>query len=145
MSDLDASAQDFIARMLLSPQSASLKLQLISASPGRVALRLPWRAELAGDPDAGVIAGGAVTTLLDHVCGLAVGSTRPAGAASSTLDLRIDYMRAAAPRADVTGEAHCYRITHNIAFVRAQAYDADASDPVATAQGVFMLIGESAS
>jgi len=133
-----------LERMLASPQSASLGLQFVTAGPAKVALRLPWREELVVDPDTGVIAGGAVTTLLDHVCGLSVGMAQ-GGASSSTLDLRIDYMRAAAPRGDVIGEAHCYRITHNIAFVRGQAYDADPSDPIATAQGVFVLVAGSAA
>ena len=136
---------DFIERMLQSPQCASLNMLLVSVGPARVAVRLPWREDLAGDPDTGVIAGGAVTTLLDHVCGLAVGATSAEGTRSSTLDLRIDYMRAAAPRSGVTGEAHCYRITHNIAFVRGQAYDGEPSDPIATAQGVFVLAPASAS
>jgi len=145
MSDAADLPIDFIERMLQSPQCASLNLQLVSVGPARVAVRLPWREELAGDPDTGVIAGGAVTSLLDHVCGLAVGATSSEGTRSSTLDLRIDYMRAAAPRADVTGEAHCYRITHNIAFVRGQACDGDPADPIATAQGVFVLAPASAS
>jgi hypothetical protein len=36
-------------------------------------------------------------------------------------------------------EAHCYCLTHAIAFVRAVAYDLDKADPVATAQSAFML------
>ena len=35
-------------------------------------IRVPYRPEWVGDPDTGVLAGGLVTTLLDHVGGLAV-------------------------------------------------------------------------
>ena len=38
----------------------------------RVRIRVPYREDLVGDPETGVLAGGLVTTLLDHVGGLAV-------------------------------------------------------------------------
>ena len=87
-----------------------------------------------------MIAGGVVTSLLDHTCGLAMASaagTEPFSTA--TLDLRIDYMRAAAPGAGVVAEAHCYKLTRTIGFVRAEAWDVDRSDLVATAQAAFVL------
>ena len=93
-----------------------------------------------GDPDTQVIAGGVVTSLLDHTCGLAMASGAGAEAFSTaTLDLRIDYMRPAAPRTGVIAEAHCYKLTRTIGFVRAEAWDVDRSDLVATAQAAFVL------
>jgi uncharacterized protein (TIGR00369 family) len=122
------------------PQAAALGFKFVSVDRARGVLEVPWREDLVGDPDTGVIAGGVVTSLLDHVCGLAVSAaadTVPFGTA--TLDLRIDYMRAAAPRAGITAEAHCYKVTRTVAFVRAQAWDVDASDLIATAQGAFVV------
>jgi len=124
-------------KMIGSAQSAALGFELVDVSPARGTLKVPWREDLVGDPDTGVIAGGVVTTLLDHVCGLAMNTGIVDGPTGPTLDLRIDYMRPAAPRAAVTAEAHCYKITRSIAFVRASAYDVDPSDPIATAQGAF--------
>ncbi len=123
------------------PQASALGFKLISVEPSRGSILTPWREELVGDPDAGVIAGGVITALLDHVCGLAVTSRSLEGGflSTATLDLRIDYMRPAAPRADVTASAHCYKLTRNIAFVRAHAFDADPEDPIATAQAAFVL------
>ncbi|HEY8573366.1 MAG TPA: PaaI family thioesterase [Phenylobacterium sp.] len=124
------------------PQAAALGFKFVSVGEARGSLEVPWREDLVGDPHTGVIAGGVVTSLLDHTCGLAIASAAasiggPFGTA--TLDLRIDYMRPAAPRAGVTAEAHCYKLTRSIAFVRAQAWDADPSDPIATAQAAFVL------
>jgi uncharacterized protein (TIGR00369 family) len=124
-----------------APQAAALGFRLVSVEPFKGRLAVPWREDLVGDPDTGVIAGGVVTTLLDHVCGLSIMSGAGERLPTATLDLRIDYMRAAKPRAGVTAEAHCYKVTRTIAFVRAQAWDDDPADPIATAQAAFVLQG----
>ncbi|HEV2081133.1 MAG TPA: PaaI family thioesterase [Brevundimonas sp.] len=104
-----------------------------------VRLRVPWREDLVGDAGTGVIAGGLVTTLLDHVGGLAVWTALDAFRPLATLDLRVDYMRAAAPRRDLFAEAECFRLTHSVGFVRAWAFEDDPSDPVAASQAAYML------
>ena len=105
----------------------------------RVRIRVPWREDLVGDPDTGVLAGGLVTALLDHVGGLAVWIALGRFEPIATLDLRVDYMRAAEPRRDLIAEARCYRLTHSIAFVRAWAFEDGPEDPVAAAQAAYML------
>ena len=105
----------------------------------RVRIRVPWRGDLVGDPDTGVLAGGLVTALLDHVGGLAVWIALDRFEPIATLDLRVDYMRAAEPGRDLIAEARCYRLTHSIAFVRAWAFEDGPDDPVAAAQAAYML------
>ncbi|MDZ4109813.1 MAG: PaaI family thioesterase [Brevundimonas sp.] len=105
----------------------------------RVRIRVPWREDLVGDPDTGVLAGGLVTALLDHVGGLAVWIALDRFEPIATLDLRVDYMRAAEPRRDLIAEARCYRLTHSIAFVRAWAFEDGPDDPVAAAQATYVL------
>jgi len=114
-------------------------MRLVAAEFGQATLKAPYRADLVGDPDTGVISGGVVTTLLDHTCGHAVAMAMAIAGPVATLDLRIDYMRKAEPHHDLFAHAHCYKLTHSIAFVRATAYDRDINDPVATAQAAFML------
>ena len=141
MSDVPEYMREMSQRMVGgTPQSAALGFRFVSVAPARGSLEVPWREDLVGDPDTGVIAGGVVTSLLDHTCGMAISAA--AGAepfSTATLDLRIDYMRPAAPRAGVTAEAHCYKVTRTIAFVRAQAWDADPADPIATVQAAFVI------
>lgn len=105
----------------------------------RVRIRAPWREDLVGDPDTGVLAGGLVTALLDHVGGLAVWIALDRFEPIATLDLRVDYMRAAEPRRDLIAEARCYRLTRSIAFVRAWAFENEPDDPVAAAQATYVL------
>ena len=107
-------------------------------------MRAPYAEHLVGDPDTGVIHGGVITAMLDNACGRAVHLARleagvDADGSIATLDLRIDYMSSAEPGKDLYAEAHCYRLTRNVAFVRASAYTDSLEDPVATAVGAFML------
>ncbi len=122
-----------------TPQAAALGIETVSFADEAALLKTPYKAELVGDPDTGVIAGGVVTTLLDHACGQAVMAKLSEPVVIATLDLRIDYMRPAEPGRDLFCRAHCYKITRSVAFVRASAYDSDEADPVATAQAAFML------
>lgn len=110
-----------------------------SVDGDRVRIRAPWREDLVGDPDTGVLSGGLVTTLLDHVGGLAVWVALGQFESIATLDLRVDYMRAARARCDLVAEARCYHLTRSVAFVRAWAFEDSPDDPVAAAQSAYML------
>ena len=124
---------------LFVPHAAALGMTLVSLEKGRGVMRVAWRPDLVGDPDTDVIASGVVTALIDHTCGLAINSAAEAPMPIATLDLRIDYLRAAGPRLGITAEAHGYKLTRSVGFVRAQAWDVESGDPVATAQAAFML------
>ena len=102
-------------------------------------MRLPYRADLVGDPETGVLHGGVVTTLLDACCGASVFMKVKADIPIATLDLRIDYMAPATPSLDLFARAECYRITRNVAFVRATAFHDDESAPIAMSAGTFMV------
>ena len=139
--DPEALTQLGVLMARMTPQTAALGVEFVSVTPGVGVLKVPYREDLVGDPETGVLAGGVITTLLDHTCGLAIKAAAFDFSATATLDLRIDYMRAAAPGRAVFARAHCYKLTHTIAFVRAAAYEDDPEDPVATAQGAFVLSG----
>ena len=124
---------------LFVPHAAALGMTLVSLVKGRGVMRVDWREDLVGDPDTEVIASGVVTALIDHTCGLAINSAAEPPLPIATLDLRIDYLRAAGARLGITAEAHGYKLTRSVGFVRAQAWDLDSGDPVATAQAAFML------
>jgi uncharacterized protein (TIGR00369 family) len=122
-----------------SPQARALGLETLEIGGAVAILKAPYRPEIVGDPQTGVIAGGVVTTLLDHASGQAVHAAMSEWTSIATLDLRIDYMRPAEPGRDLLARAHCYKLTRSVAFVRAVAYEDDPDDPVAAAQAVFML------
>lgn len=102
-------------------------------------LKLPYGDHLVGDPASGVIASGPIVTLLDQATSSAVWLKRGGFLPHATLDLRIDYLRAATPGRTVFGRGECYRLTKSIAFVRGTAHDGDPDDPLAHVAGTFMV------
>jgi uncharacterized protein (TIGR00369 family) len=113
--------------------------RITAVDKGRGSMTLPARPEWVGDPLRGQLHPGALTVLADSTCGLAVGTALTQRAPYATLDLRMDYLRPAGPEHDVHCDAHCFRLTHNVAFVRAEVYQADRNEPIAVAQASFML------
>ncbi len=126
-------AQDFIKAL---PFARALGMRLDQIGEGHAQLSMDWDARFVGDPATGVIHGGAVSALMD-TCGGAAVLSYPGALGTATIDLRIDYMRAATPGQRITARAECYHVTRRVAFVRATAHDEDSANPVATASGAF--------
>ena len=121
------------------PHARALSMEFVEIGAGEAELTMPYDKRLVGDPATGVIHGGAISTLMD-TCGGAAVMSHPANlGATATIDLRIDYMRAATPGQRISARATCYHITRTVAFVRAVAMDEDRDNPVATATGAFTV------
>lgn len=121
------------------PHARVLGIRVVEIGPGFAVCALPYREELIGDPQRRVVFGGAITTLIDHTSGLAVACALAELNSIATIDLRVDYLRAAEPGLELFARSECYRVTRAVAFVRASAYDRDPADPFASCLGTFML------
>jgi uncharacterized protein (TIGR00369 family) len=128
--------RQFFAAM---PHFKALGMQLGETGGGKAEISMEYDERFIGDPETGVISGGAVSALMDTSCGAAVICHPTGSMGTATLDLRIDYMRSATPGQRITARAHCYHVTRSVAFVRAVATDEDAAHPVATATGTFTI------
>ncbi|MFT7594732.1 MAG: hypothetical protein ACI8R4_002056 [Paracoccaceae bacterium] len=130
-----------VARQFIEaiPHAKALGMHLTEIGDGVAVIEMPYDTRMIGDPKTGVIHGGAVSAVMDTCCGAAVMSHRSAPGGTATIDLRIDYMRAATPGQTVVATATCYHITRNVAFVRATAVDENTEVPVATASGSFTV------
>ncbi len=102
-------------------------------------LSLPYDERLVGMPDSGIIASGPIISLMDMATSIAIWVRLGRFRHQATLDMRVDYLRPAAPGRDIVGRGECYAVTRSIGFVRGIAHDGDADDPVAHVGGTFMF------
>jgi uncharacterized protein (TIGR00369 family) len=135
-----------VARQFIEaiPHSRELGMKVTHLGDGEAEIAMEYDKRFVGDPKTGVIHGGAVSALMDTCGGTSVISRSDVVGHTATIDLRIDYMRAATPGQRITARATCYHVTRSVAFVRATAYDEDFDHPVATATGAFTVDSKSA-
>ena len=127
------------------PHAGALGIRARDCGPGWALLELPWAEKLVGNPDTGVLHGGAVTSLLDQACGMAIFMKLARPTRIATLDLRIDYLAAAEAHRPLLARAECYRMARHVAFVRAEAYHEAPHAQVAASVATFMIFGEGRS
>lgn len=124
-------------------QARELGLTVTETTECSLTLCLPYNDRIIGNPDTGVIHGGAITTLMDTTSGSLMLCALDVFELCPTLDLRVDYMRPAEPHRPVYARAEVYRMTRNIIFTRCEAYQ-EGGETVANCVGTFMRIGPQA-
>jgi uncharacterized protein (TIGR00369 family) len=102
-------------------------------------LALPWREELVGVPETGVLASGAIVSLIDTASGTSVWVTMDKFMPILTVDLRLDYLRPAVKGETIVARCECVKVTRRIAFVRGVAHGRDPERPIAHSAATFML------
>ncbi len=122
------------------PHVKELGIETVHCGRGMAIIKLPYSARFIGNPETGVLHGGVVTTLIDTACGMAAITAPEEPARVATLDLRIDYLRPAQPGHQLFARAEVTKLTRTIAFLRAEAYEDDPHDAVATAVATFMFV-----
>ncbi len=99
-------------------------------------LSLPYAPSLIVDD--GVIASGAIFTLMDSAAGFAVFARLKSMTGHATLDLRLDYLHGPDAGIAIIGRAICYKVTSSVAFVRGFAHQGDPDRPLANMVGTFV-------
>ncbi len=138
LSRLSALARAFHLKI---PQNQALGLEILGFDSGLARLRLPYRSDLAGDPESGILHPGAIYSLLDATFGLAAFMALSSPMQVATLDLRVDTLGPASPGAALHARGECYRLTQTIAFVRGIAFHSDEASPIAAGSATFMISG----
>ncbi|MBB05076.1 PaaI family thioesterase [Pseudooceanicola sp.] len=119
MPEISQTKMDQIAQMWNARGSGlitHMALQIEDVSSEGVLVRMPFNPDFCVDSDQTLLHGGILTALLDSVFGLANFIAIEGVSTMATLDLRVDYLRAALSRSDVIVRANCYRQTRHIAF-----------------------------
>jgi uncharacterized protein (TIGR00369 family) len=107
---------------------------------GWMELAIDWREELVGVPESGILASGAIVSLIDTASGGAIWSKLGRFRPMVTVDLRLDYLRPARKGERVHARCECNKITRQIAFVRGIAHVGDPDDPIAHSASTFMFL-----
>ncbi|WP_309661352.1 PaaI family thioesterase [Sphingomonas sp.] len=102
-------------------------------------LCLPWREELVGVPDSGLLASGAIVSLIDTASGTAIWAALGKFIPLATIDMRIDYLRPAFKGESVFARCECTKLTSRIAFTRGTAHVGDPAKPIAYSASTFMI------
>ena len=135
----DFDPKRFFALMRSVGHGRALGLEYRASADRWIELALPWREELVGVPESGILASGAIVSLIDTAGGasiwMALGKFQPI----VTIDLRLDYLRPAIRGETVIARCECYKLTRSIGFVRGVAHGDDEARPIAHATGTFML------
>jgi uncharacterized protein (TIGR00369 family) len=117
----------------------ALELEYRSSGPNWVELALPWREQLVGVPETGILASGAIVSLIDTASGGSVWMTLGRFRPIVTIDLRIDYLRPALRGETIIARCECTKVTRKVAFIRGIAHSGDPGRPVAHSAATFML------
>ena len=117
----------------------ALGLEYRGSGPNWMELSLPWREELVGVPETGVLASGAIVSLIDTASGGSVWMKLGYFVPIVTLDLRLDYMRPATKGETVIARCECVKLTRQIAFIHGVAHGGDPERPIAHSAATFMI------
>lgn len=117
----------------------ALGLQFKESGENWAELALPWREELVGVSESGVLASGAIVSLIDTASGTAVWVTLDKFVPILTVDLRLDYLRPAVKGEIIVARCECVKVTRRIAFVRGIAHGGDEARPIALSAATFMI------
>ena len=116
----------------------ALQLEYRDSGDQWIELALPWREELVGVAETGILASGAIVSLVDMAGGASVWMTLGKFVPVVTIDLRLDYFRPAMKGETVIARCECTKLTRRVAFVRGIAHGGDPARPIAQATGTFM-------
>lgn len=131
----DALTVEQVQEMILrGPYHQWLGLKVIALGEDSIELKASWREEWVVNPERRYTHGGILAALVDLAADWAM--VRRAGRGVPTIDLRVDYHRAAMP-GDLTARGRVIRFGRQISTAEAQIFDQDGK-LVASGRGTYM-------
>lgn len=126
-------AGEIEARLRRAPFHDWLGLKVVSVAEGEIELTATWREEWVVNPDKRYTHGGILAALVDLAADWALVSKTGRGV--PTIDLRVDYHRAAFP-GDLRVKGKVIRFGAQVSTAEAHVYDADGK-LVASGRGAY--------
>jgi len=104
---------------------------------GKAEMTMPFSMQLSDQR--GALHRGALVTLLDTTCGLAIFSALQSMQPIATIDLRVDYLRPLPSGVGIRAIVDCVATTATVAFIVGKALAEGQEEPVATVAGSFAI------
>ena len=120
-------------RITLAPFHQWLDIRVSEVNDDGIRISVPWREEFVVNPKRGYAHGGILATLIDIAADYALAVK--IGAPVPTVDLRVDYHRAAMP-GEFTGKARVLNLGRTFSTAEAMIYDSEGR-LLASGRGVY--------
>jgi len=133
MSDVRITVEALQARITRAPYHQWLGLKVLSVAPDAVELRATWREEWVANAERRHTHGGILAALVDLAADWALFSRL--GRAVPTIDMRVDYHRAAAP-GDLVAKGQVLKFGSQFSVCEAQVLDTEGR-VIASGRGTY--------
>lgn len=127
------SAEKLNERLVANPFNAWMGLRILDLTEETIEIGLEWREDMVSNPNARVTHGGILGALIDVAGDFMIAAK--VGAPVPTVDLRVDYHRAAAP-GDLKAIGRIVRLGSTNSVAEAHVYDGDGR-LIASGRGVY--------
>ncbi len=127
------SAEKLNERLVANPFNAWMGLKILDLTEETIEIGLEWRDDMVSNPQARVTHGGILGALIDVAGDFMIAAK--VGAPVPTVDLRVDYHRAAAP-GDLKAIGRIIRLGSTNSVAEAHVYDGDGR-LIASGRGVY--------
>lgn len=121
------------------PHNAAMGMTLEINAAGNIRMQLPPRDDFKPHAEMDVFHSSVLVTLLDSATGVCALSALKQIAPLATLDLHVDYLKPSSIKHSLVADAECFKLTANVAFVRATVWQETPDNIVAHANASFML------
>lgn len=121
------------ARLIANPFNKWMGLRLIMLSEDTIEIGLAWREEMISNPKARYTHGGVIGALVDVAADFAIAAKL--GQPVPTVDMRVDYHRAAAP-GGLKAVGRVVRLGTTFTVAEAMVYDGE-NRLIASGRGVY--------
>lgn len=126
-------AEELEARLVAAPFNAWMGLRILSCTEDGIEIGMTWREEMISNPRLRITHGGIIGALVDVAADYAVAAKL--GVPVPTVDLRVDYHRAAQP-GDLVARGRVVRLGGTNAVAEASVHDGE-DRLVASGRGVY--------
>lgn len=122
------------------PFNCYLGVQVESFSRGEIILRLAPKKEYTGDPSRPALHGGLIATLADTAAGLAVFTILKKPSTTSTIDLRVDYLRPGDIDQTLFAHSTVLRNGKRVCFTQTTLYQSSKDQPIAVSSATYSIV-----